>query len=95
MGGAADAIATDPEQTVVDCARDLPFPVALSVADSALRHGVEPARLDAAAAAVRGAGAARVRRVVALADLRAANPFESSLRAEPWLARRTLGELGA
>ena len=77
----ADTIATDPEQTVVDCARDLPFPIALSVADSALRHGIEPARLESAAAAVRGAGAARVRRVVGHADLRAANPFESSLRA--------------
>ncbi len=77
----ADGVATDPEQTVVDCARDLPFPVALSVVDSALRHGVDPVQLEVAAAAVRGAGAARVRLVVAQADRRAANPFESSLRA--------------
>jgi very-short-patch-repair endonuclease len=76
-----DGIATDPEQTVLDCARDLPFPVALSVADSALRHGVDPQRLSDAAASLRGASAARVRRIVAQADPGAANPFESSLRA--------------
>ena len=78
----ADAIATDPEQTVVvDCARDLPFPVALSVADSALRHGVEPARLDAAAAAVRAAGAARSAAWSPTPTSVRPTPFESSLRA--------------
>ena len=78
---ATDGVATDPVQTVVDCARDLPLPIALAVADSALRHGLEPGLLAAGASAVRGAGAARVRRVVAHADRRAANPFESCLRA--------------
>ena len=73
---------TSPVQTVIDCARDLPFDEALTVADSALRHGaVTSAGLKEAAARVKGAGAARVRRVAAHADGRAANPFESVLRA--------------
>jgi hypothetical protein len=73
---------TDPARTVLDCARELPFAQALAVADSALRHrAVAAADLRKAAAVLRGAGAARVRRVVAAADGRAANPFESVLRA--------------
>ena len=73
---------TTPLQTVIDCARDLPFAEALSVADSALRHDlVTPGSLQQAAALVRGPGAARARRVAREARYTAANPFESSLRA--------------
>lgn len=83
MNVAADDVeagVTTPLKTVLDCARHLPFDEALAIADSALRSGrVTPAELEATT--VRGAGAAAVRRVVAYADGRAANPFESVLRA--------------
>ena len=71
---------TTPLRTVVDCARHLPFDEALAVADSALRSGAVT-RADLDAVVVRGAGAERVRRVLRYADARAANPFESVLRA--------------
>ena len=71
---------TTPLRTILDCARHLPFAEALAVADSALRHGsVTPE--DLASLDVRGAGADAVRRVLRHADARAANPFESTLRA--------------
>ena len=83
MNVAADDVVagvTTPLKTVLDCARHLPFDEALAIADSALRSGkVTRAELDAAR--VRGAGAAAVRRVLTHADGRAANPFESVLRA--------------
>lgn len=78
---------TTPARTVLDCAADLPFPEALAVADSALRSTDDHAPLapreelllgvDAMATQVRP----QVRRLIALADGRAANPFESGLRA--------------
>ena len=69
-------------RTVLDCAVKLPFDEALAVADSALRVGdVTPAQLRMGADAVRGPGAGRARRVATFADARAANPFESCLRA--------------
>ncbi|HWM01494.1 MAG TPA: DUF559 domain-containing protein [Actinophytocola sp.] len=69
-------------RTVVDCARRLPFDEALAVADSALRAGdVVKADVVAAAAHLRGRGAPQARWVAAAADGRAANPFESVLRA--------------
>lgn len=71
---------TGPLRTVVDCARRLPFDEALAVVDSALRAG-DMTRDELDALRVRGAGAAAVRRVLAAADARAANPFESVLRA--------------
>ncbi|MGJ7441453.1 hypothetical protein [Aquipuribacter sp. MA13-6] len=72
---------TDPARTVVDCARLLPLPEALAVADSALRSGsIDPVDLDEAAAAVRGPGARQVRLVLVHADDRAANAFESTVR---------------
>jgi very-short-patch-repair endonuclease len=78
----AEALVTSPVRTVIDCARRLEFGPALTVADSALRHGdVRPAELVEAAAVVRGKGAARARRVAAHASPLAANPFESMLRA--------------
>jgi very-short-patch-repair endonuclease len=73
---------TDPVRTVIDCARTLPFDEALAVADSALRSGrVRRADLDDAARRSPRTGRAAAVRVVEAADGRAANPFESVLRA--------------
>lgn len=73
---------TTPLRTVVDCARDLAFPDALTIADSALREKhVDQAALRRLAAALVGPGSAKVRRVAKHASPRAANPFESVLRA--------------
>jgi len=71
---------TTPLRTIVDCARHLPFDEALAIVDSALRAG-QVTRDDLRWAIVRGAGAAAVRRVIRHADGRAANAFESVLRA--------------
>jgi very-short-patch-repair endonuclease len=69
-------------QTVIDCARTLPFDEALSVADSALREGVvRRAQLLAAAASSPRSGRPQALRVAHAADHRADNPFESCLRA--------------
>ena len=73
-------VATCRELTLVQCLRQLPDDEALVIADSALRHG-EIATLRRVLAQVRGAGSAKVRRVAAQADARAANPFESVTRA--------------
>lgn len=73
---------TTPLRTVLDCARRLPFDEALAVADSALRAGgVTTSELGSAATRARGPGATACRRIAAEADGRAANPFESVLRA--------------
>lgn len=81
----ADAVAglvTTRVQTVVDCARTLPFDEALAVADSALRDGnVTREELLAAAHASPRTGRPAVIRVVECGDGRAANPFESVVRA--------------
>jgi very-short-patch-repair endonuclease len=76
------AVVTSPVQTVVDCARWLPFDAALAIADSALRHrSVTQSELVGAAEAIRGHGRQQVLRVLAAADARADNPLESVLRA--------------
>ena len=72
---------TSRERTLLDCLRGLPFDEALAVADSALRDGFGAANLASLADAARGPGSARARRVARVADARAANPFESVLRA--------------
>ena len=73
---------TSPLRTVLDCARTMPFPDALAVADSALRRRVvEADDLVRAAGAMTGRGVVVARRVAGVADGRAANPFESGLRA--------------
>lgn len=73
---------TTPLRTVMDCAATLPFAEALAVADGALRLAlIHPDSLVVAARGRRGAGAPAVRRVADHADARAANPFESALRA--------------
>lgn len=73
---------TAPLRTVIDCCRVLPRDEALAVADSALRaRAITRAQLRAAALGARGQGAGTLRWVAAHADARAANPFESVLRA--------------
>ncbi|WP_370618888.1 hypothetical protein [Mumia sp. Pv 4-285] len=75
-------LVTDEIQTVIDCARDLPFDEALAIADSALRrHAVHADDLERAARRLATRGRGRAIRVVTHADGRAANPFESVLRA--------------
>lgn len=62
--------------------RSCPFDQALAIADSALRVGdFTLESLNRMAGPVRGPGSAQVRRVALLASDRAANPFESVLRA--------------
>lgn len=73
---------TSRQRTMTDCLRTLPFDEGLSVADSCLREGgLTQAQLQQCSSSMRGPGAARARTVVAAADGRAANPFESVLRA--------------
>ena len=81
-GRIGPAFVTSPVQTVLDCARWLPFDEALAIADSALRHrSVTGAELAGAGDVVRGPGRPQVLRVLQAADARADNPFESVLRA--------------
>jgi very-short-patch-repair endonuclease len=69
-------------RTVVDCARWLPFADGLSVADSALRAGdLTKSQLLAAAEESPRTGRPAALEVARAAGGRAANPFESSLRA--------------
>lgn len=75
-----DGFVTRPERTLLDCLRLGPFDAALCVADSALRDGFAPARLQAMARDARGPGSAMIRHVTERADGRAANAFESTLR---------------
>jgi very-short-patch-repair endonuclease len=76
-----DGHRTSADRTLVDCLRSLPLPEALAVADSALREGMSGEHLLAVARDARGPGSPRIRHVASLADGRAKNPFESSLRA--------------
>jgi len=72
---------TTRERTLVDCLRAGPFGDALCVADSALRDGFGRRRLQSLVRDLRGPGSALARRVADCADGRAANAFESALRA--------------
>jgi very-short-patch-repair endonuclease len=77
-----DGWATTPLSTVVMCAAELPFADGLAVADSALRHrAITEAELRRGVTALSGAARHRAALVARLADGRAANPFESALRA--------------
>ncbi|MBE3073389.1 MAG: DUF559 domain-containing protein [Actinobacteria bacterium] len=81
-GRIESALVTSPIQTVLDCARWLPFDAALAIADSALRHrSVTHVELVRAGEAIRGHSRRHVARVLEAADARADNPFESVLRA--------------
>lgn len=79
LRGDVDGWATSRVRTVLDCAAELPFDEALTVADSALRSG-EVTR-DQLEAALPATASHTVRRVVDHASPLAANPFESVLRA--------------
>lgn len=73
---------TGPLLTVMLCARDLSFASALTVADSALRHGsVTHEELVVASHAWRGGNKEQVEKVAAYANGLVANGFESGLRA--------------
>ena len=71
--------ATSVLRTVVDCARILPLREAVVVADSALRKGLVTYE-QLLSAEVTGRGAARVRKVLSLADPLAGSVLESLLR---------------
>ena len=77
----SDGRVTTPVRTVIDCCLDLPFDEALSVFDSALRAGLSRRGVVAAAAALGPRHRARVLAVERFASAKAANPFESVLRA--------------
>jgi very-short-patch-repair endonuclease len=68
-------------RTVIDCCLDLPLDEALSAVDSARRDGVRVEDVTRRAAWLAPRQRGRVERVLALSDPRAANPFESALRA--------------
>lgn len=73
---------TSPLRTVVDCLRDCSLQVALCVGDSALREGALTwEELQTAVGELRGKGSATARRRADQLDARAANAFESSMRA--------------
>ncbi len=77
-----DGLRTSAHRTVLDCAKDLPFLQALAIADSALRHdAVDRDLLMRRALALPTNGRKQAVRVVQEMDVRAANPFESALRA--------------
>lgn len=74
-------LVTSPERTLLDCLRGDSVADGLAVADSALRDGFSPSMLLALARDARGPGSRQVRWIAERADGRAANGFESSLRA--------------
>lgn len=75
-------VATTPLRTVLDCATVLPFDEALAVADSALRIALlDVDQIRQAAVGSSGPGRPARIKVAERADGRAANPFESALRA--------------
>lgn len=80
--GDVEAGTTTKRRTLVDCMRNLSLQEALSIVDSAVRAGdVTRAELRRIADSMRGRGRARARAVAAMASGKAANPFESTLRA--------------
>lgn len=72
---------TSQVRTVLDCARTLPLPEALAVADAALRAGLSREALSDAARSGPRTGKGAALKAIALADGRAANAFESAVRA--------------
>ena len=76
-----DGWVTSPVRTVIDCCLDLPFDEALSVFDSSWRAGLKPREVQRAALRLPKRQRDRVLAVARAADRRAANPFESVLRA--------------
>ena len=74
-------LVTSRDRTLLDCLRGEAVADGLAVADSALRDGFSPSRLRALARDARGPGSRQVRWIAERADGRAANGFESALRA--------------
>lgn len=72
---------TTPRRTLLDCMRRLPYDEALCVADSAVRGGLPRTVLVEVAEASPRTGRPQALRIAQAADARAANPFESCLRA--------------
>lgn len=76
-----DGVVIVPIQTVLDCARRLPFEEGWAVADSSLRSGaVSRSELSEAVGRLPRPGPASSR-LIRLSDGRADNPFESVVRA--------------
>jgi hypothetical protein len=74
---------TTMRRTLVDCMRNLPYDEALPIVDSALRAGdISQEGLVELAASTRGRGRARIMAVAARASVKAANIFESVVRAQ-------------
>ena len=72
---------TSLERTVIDCARLLPFELAVIVADSGLARGADAGELRRLVVEGKGTrGIRRVREVLAAADGRAESPAETRLR---------------
>ena len=80
-GELSDEGVTSPVRTVIDCCLDLPFDDALAVFDSSWRAGLKPREVQLAALGLSPRSRKRVLAVARAADKRAANPFESVLRA--------------
>ncbi|XGX78217.1 hypothetical protein LQK93_01002 [Terrabacter sp. BE26] len=80
-GDVRDGWVATPARTVIDCCLDLPFDEALSVVDSALRGGMPRRTLLAAASSLGPRQRVRALHVLRLGSPKAANPFESVLRA--------------
>ncbi len=76
-----DGWVTSPERTVIDCCLDLPFDEALAVFDSSWRGGLRPHVVQQRALALPIRQRTKVLALAQAADARAANPFESVLRA--------------
>ena len=76
-----EGVVTAPETTLAQCLRRLAFDEALTIADSAMRSGVPRSVLLRISESSSGPGSAQMRRVAGLASAKAANPFESVLRA--------------
>ncbi len=81
QGDIVDGWVTSPERTVIDCCLDLPFDEALAVFDSSWRGGLKPRVVQQRALSLPTRQRNRVLALAEAADPRAANPFESVLRA--------------
>jgi very-short-patch-repair endonuclease len=78
---AHDLPVTSLERTVLDCARTLPGPGALVVADSAVRRGADAEVIAAMLVSAAGRrGVRQARQVLSLADARSESPGESVVR---------------
>lgn len=79
-------IVTSPRRTLIDCMRNLPVDESLAIVDSALRaDDFTHDDVRVLAQATQGRGRARIRSVAGAATSKAANAFESVLRAQAHL----------